>query len=167
MERPKGNFVQKNQKKRGFSMACFISYATKSVMPFLKHVHKDRIQPPEPTTSGITPSPSASGKAPASVTNLRSRGLLVVADAINQLPTKWANGDIRATTFRGAANGRGSSAPRLRRWCLQIKTAASAIRRGRRKRPRWLCLGDERKLLRCIQNLECRKPALNSRRRPE
>ena len=27
-------------------MACFIFYATKFAMPFLKHVHKARIQPP-------------------------------------------------------------------------------------------------------------------------
>ncbi len=44
---------------------------------------------------------------------------------------------ITAIIFRGAANGRGSSAPRRRRWCLQKEIAASAIRRGRRKRPRW------------------------------
>jgi len=41
--------------------------------------------------------------------------------------------------FRGAANGRGSSGPKRRRWCLQKEIAASAIRRGRRKTPRWLC----------------------------
>ena len=49
--------------------------------------------------------------------------------------------DFTATIFRGAADGRGSSAPRPRRWCLQTETSASAIRRGRRKKPRWLCLG--------------------------
>jgi len=51
-----------------------------------------------------------------------------------------ANQKTTATIFRGAANGRGSSAPRPRRGCLQTEIAASAIPRGRRKRPRWLGL---------------------------
>jgi hypothetical protein len=42
--------------------------------------------------------------------------------------------DFTATIFRGVADGRGSSAPMPRRWCLQIEISASAIRRGRRKR---------------------------------
>lgn len=46
-----------------------------------------------------------------------------------------------ATIFRGAAHGRDSSATRPRRWCLQTENSASAIRRGRRKRPRWLGRG--------------------------
>ena len=48
---------------------------------------------------------------------------------------------ITMIIFRGAADGRGSSAPRPRRWCLQTEISASVIRRGRRKKPRWLCLG--------------------------
>src|ERR1019366_962556 len=47
--------------------------------------------------------------------------------------------EFTATIFRGGADGRDSSAPRPRRWCRQTEMAASAIRRGRRKRPRWLC----------------------------
>ena len=62
-------------------------------------------------------------------------------------------GGFTAAISRGVADGRGSSAPRPRRWCLQTEISASAIRRGRRKRPRWLCLGDGRKLSRCLQNL--------------
>src|ERR1035437_2542373 len=45
--------------------------------------------------------------------------------------------------FRRAANGRGSSAPKPRRWCLQTEIAASAIRRDSRKRPRGLCFRAE------------------------
>ena len=53
--------------------------------------------------------------------------------------------DACATTvFRGGAGGRGSSGAGLRRWCLQTEISASVIRRGRRKTPRWLCLGGGR-----------------------
>jgi len=41
--------------------------------------------------------------------------------------------EIMAKVFRGAADGRGSSGPKRRRWCLQKEIAASAIRRGRAK----------------------------------
>ena len=47
--------------------------------------------------------------------------------------------EFTALVFRGAADGRGSSAPRPRSGCRQTEIAASAIRRGRRKRPRWFC----------------------------
>ncbi len=54
------------------------------------------------------PRPSASGKTPANVTSLRSRGLLVVADATSQLPIKWTTGDMayfiaRAMLFHQAS----------------------------------------------------------------
>src|SRR5487761_2482475 len=53
------------------------------------------------------------------------------------------NGRFTATIFRGAADGwwpsaGTSSAPRPRRGCLRTEISAPAIRRGRRKRPRWL-----------------------------
>jgi len=60
--------------------------------------------------------------------------------------------EITATIFRGAADGRGSSGSRRRRWCLQKEIAASAIRRGRRKKPRWLCLDDARNFFSCCLN---------------
>ena len=46
----------------------------------------------------------------------------------------------RSATFtepavRGGAGGRGSNGSRRRRWCRQKEIAASAIQRGRRKRP--------------------------------
>ena len=62
---------------------------------------------------------------------------------VNPAINGWAifNRAITVTVFRGAADGRGSSAPMPRRWSLRIEISASAIRRGRCKRPRWLCLG--------------------------
>ena len=64
----------------------------------------------------------------------------------NGAPASWSAAalrrfGLRVTIFRGAADGRGSSDSTLRRWCLQKEISASAIPRGRRKRPRWLCLG--------------------------
>ena len=52
-------------------------------------------------------------------------------------------GSFTATIFRAAADGLDSNGSKLCRWRLQIGISASAIRRGRRKRPRWLCRRDE------------------------
>jgi hypothetical protein len=46
---------------------------------------------------------------------------------------------ITEPAARGGVGGRSSSGSRRRRWCRQKEMAASAIQRGRRKRPRWLC----------------------------
>ena len=46
---------------------------------------------------------------------------------------------IKARAVRGGVGGRGSSGSRRRRWCRQKEIATSAIQRGRRKMPRWLC----------------------------
>ena len=48
---------------------------------------------------------------------------------------------VKGRAFRGAADGRDSSAPTPHHSCLQTKTSTWAIRHGHRKRPRWLCLG--------------------------
>ena len=53
--------------------------------------------------------------------------------------------------FRDAAGGRGSSGLTPRHWCLQKEISASAIQRGRRKTPRWLCLGDGRERAGCFR----------------
>ena len=47
---------------------------------------------------------------------------------------------VKGRAFRGAADGRDSSAPTPHHSCLQTKTSTWAIRHGHRKRPRWLCL---------------------------
>ena len=61
--------------------------------------------------------------------------------------------DATEPDVRGGAGGRGSNGPRRRRWCRQKEIAASAIQRGRRKRPRWLCLGDGRCSFRMCKSL--------------
>ena len=50
--------------------------------------------------------------------------------------------NLKARVFRDAANGRGSSGSRRCRWCLQKEISMSAIRRGRRKTPRWHVFDD-------------------------
>src|ERR1041385_6714253 len=72
--------------------------------------------------------------------------------------------EIRVATVLDAAGGRDSSGLRPHRSCLQRETLTSAIQRGHRKTPHWLCLGEKSKLLRRLQ-MKCRKSALNSRRR--
>jgi len=63
-----------------------------------------------------------------------------------------------AAIFRGAADGRDSSGPKPRHWCLQKEISVSAIRRGHRKKPRWLCFdagkrgGESHKLVFCCIN---------------
>ena len=62
-------------------------------------------------------------------------------------PSPWGEGrdeggQIKGPAVRGGAGGRDSSGSRRRRWCRQKEIAKSAIRRGRRKMPRWLCLDD-------------------------
>jgi hypothetical protein len=52
---------------------------------------------------------------------------------------------ITAIIFRDAANGRDSNGSTLHRSCLQKEIATSAIRHGRRKRPRWLVRMSERR----------------------
>ena len=72
---------------------------------------------------------------------------------------------ITATIFRGAVDGRDSSGPRRRRWYLQKEILALAIRRARRKRPRWLCLDDAKTALWCpINKAAFRKPLTAQRR---
>jgi hypothetical protein len=59
----------------------------------------------------------------------------------------FGGGRITAKVFRGAADGRDSNGSRRRHWCLQKQIAASVIRRGRRKKPRWRDIGGMNKLL--------------------
>src|ERR1035437_9895622 len=49
---------------------------------------------------------------------------------------------VMASISRDEVDDRDSNGSTLHRWCLQKEIAASAIRRGRRKIPRWLCLDD-------------------------
>src|ERR1017187_4958307 len=48
---------------------------------------------------------------------------------------------LMVRAVRGGAGDRGSSGAGRRRWCRRKETATTAIPHGRRKRPRWLCLG--------------------------